>query len=78
MGIKILKHEKSYSGYFLKHKALVEVSDVVDENDLVFSTSIEAGYHPKEYGLYGFKVNKFFIKDQARFIISWETDRRKI
>lgn len=78
MEIKILKYEKSHSGYFLKHKALVEASGEVDENDLIFNASIEVGYHPKEYGLYGFKVKKFSIKDQTRFIIAWETDQRKI
>ncbi|GIN67058.1 hypothetical protein FKN04_12925 [Bacillus glycinifermentans] len=71
MTIEVLKHEKNRSGYFLKHKALVKVTNLADENELVVKTSVKVGYHPMAYGLYGFNVRETVKEDQ--YMITWET-----
>ena len=74
MKIKVLKHEKSYSGYFYKHKALVEIENVdikEEKDDIIFNTSIKVGYHPLGYGVYGGKISKSSKENQ--YIIVWET-----
>jgi hypothetical protein len=51
--IKIIKHEKENLG-LLHHKALIHVTEWDgNETDLVENVSIEVGYHPAGYGLYG-------------------------
>lgn len=72
MNITVLKHEKTRSGYFFKHKALVVVEDFDgDKEDLIDAVSIKVGYHPLGYGVYGGKVINS-IKDNE-FKIIWET-----
>ena len=79
--IKVLKHEKSKSGYFLKHKALVEIidfggknfKDKEDKMDIVWRVSEKTGYNPMAYGLYSAKISKSSADNQ--YIIVWETDR---
>lgn len=71
MTIEVLKHEKNRSGYFLKHKALVKVTNLADENELVVKTSVKVGYHPMAYGLYGFNVRE--TVKEGQYMITWET-----
>ena len=72
MKITVLKHEKTKSSYFFKHKALVQVEGY-DGNteDLVYETSKKVGYHPLGYGVYGGRVSKSTKENE--YIIVWET-----
>lgn len=72
--MKILKHEKNKGSYFIKHKALAELNDVDikgQKDDILYSASIEVGYHPFMYGLYGGKISKSAKENE--YIIVWET-----
>lgn len=75
MEIKVLKSEKNKSGYFIKHKALIEITgehDVVEQKeDILNESSIKVGYHPLGYGMYGGKISKSNLENQ--YIAVWET-----
>jgi hypothetical protein len=75
MNIKLLKHEKNRSGYFFKHKALVEITGEIDlkeqKEEIINETSIKVGYHPLGYGVYGGKISK--SAREGQYIIVWET-----
>lgn len=75
MNIKVLKHEGKKSGYFHKHKALIELEGVEDvkkeEIDIIYELSIQVNYHPHDYGLYGGKISKSSKENQ--YIVAWET-----
>lgn len=74
MNIKLIKHEKSKSGYFFKHKALVEMTDVdikADKEAIIDEVSIKVGYHPLGYGTYGGTISKSGKENQ--FVIVWNT-----
>lgn len=74
MNIKVLKHERTRSGYFIKHKALVEMTDIDIKNDkeeIINTISIKVNYHPNGYGVYGGKISKSARDNQ--YIVVWET-----
>lgn len=75
MKIKVLKHEKNRKGYFFKHKALVEITGEFDlkeqKEDIINETSINVGYHPLGYGIFGGKVSK--SAREGQYIIVWDT-----
>lgn len=75
MNIKVLKHEKSKSSYFYKHKALIELDGVEDikkeETDIIYEVSVKVNFNPSGYGLYGGKVSKSSKDNQ--YIVVWET-----
>ena len=75
MEIKVLKHEKNRGGYFLNHKALVEITGEFDlkenKEEIINETSIKVNYHPLGYGLYGGKISK--SAKEGQYIIVWET-----
>lgn len=75
MEVKVLKHEKNRAGYFLKHKALVEIEGIEDlkeqKEDIINQTSIKVNYHPLGYGVYGGKVSKSSKENQ--YIVVWDT-----
>lgn len=75
MKIKVLKSEKSISGYFYKHKAFIEIEgehDIVSQKEeIIYDASVEVGYHPLGYGLYGGRISKSTKENQ--YILVWET-----
>ncbi|MGZ3123799.1 hypothetical protein ACT17C_19470, partial [Bacillus subtilis] len=72
--IQVLKYEKSNSGYFVKHKALVELTGVnnvkEDKDEIISEVSKKVGYDPNDFGLYGGKISKSSKENQ--YIIVWE------
>jgi hypothetical protein len=51
--IKIIKHDTESLG-LIHHKALVHVTEWEgNKSDIIEQVSIEVGYHPAGYGLYG-------------------------
>lgn len=73
MKIKVIESQKERSGYFINHKALVEVEDYdnAKKGEVINSVSISVGYHPLGYGVYGGNIEETHI--DGLYKVFWKT-----
>lgn len=74
MELQVIEHTKERYGFAYSHAAIIRtLVDVTKHHDeVVAQTSIECGYHPAGYGLYGPSTIKP-TENPNEYVVKWHT-----